>query len=276
MSTTIQLIAAACETLKPYLSSLYGEDTMLACTDKEKFVFVQSGKNMSGTTKPGDPLNPGDAICEALARRAIAYRTISKEVLGFPFKAVAIPIKDENDEVVGVIGIGASLKKQNDILEASQTLSAAMDQISASINDISHGLQGTLTLSEDIAESINLTQKDTKNTDDVISFIRAIAAQTNFLGLNAAIEAARAGEHGRGFSVVAEEIRKLSSSSADSIKKIEETMRKIQHQVQTVSVQVDKENATFHYQATILQEVNGAIEELTATANLLEKMAREF
>lgn len=85
-------------------------------------------------------------------------------------------------------------------------------------------------------------EKDIKNAisaskvvDDVVAMtdvISTIAEQTNLLALNAAIEAARAGENGRGFSVVAEEVRKLAEYSSETAGNIKQVITQVQKAVE--------------------------------------------
>ena len=127
-----------------------------------------------------------------------------------------------------------------------QELSASMEEINGKIERNAKNAENTNKiahkLSEDINESTNQMkemvsaiddiEKASKDISNIIVKIDEIAAQTDLLALNAAIEAARAGEAGKGFAVVAEEVRKLSSQSAEAAK---ETAKLIKLSIQAVA-----------------------------------------
>ena len=115
---------------------------------------------------------------------------------------------------------------------------------------------------------------------DMAEDVGKLARQTNLLSINAAIEAARAGESGRGFAVVASEVRRLSSESGETGRRIGEQVNQFGSQMQLALEQADEQAAQgassiLASEATIrgvVADVDGAVAQLNErTAQLRER-----
>ncbi len=155
-----------------------------------------------------------------------------------------------------------------EIYAALQQAVAAIEQLNASFQELAATSQVTADVAKAAAREVNKTTK-------IVEIIRRVAQQTNLLGLNAAIEAARAGEYGRGFSVVAQEVRKLADESNRSTHDINNMLNAFRIAVDQVMINVEQGNAITQEQAQTIQGIALMLDRLRLVGQKLMDMAEK-
>ena len=154
-----------------------------------------------------------------------------------------------------------SRRNKEEIAIAGNALLRTTEQIT----DMTHKVQNSAQLENEMALRIQQLSSDTKQVKDVLGIIADIADQTNLLALNAAIEAARAGEHGRGFAVVADEVRKLAERTQKSLVEIQSTINVIVQAIIEASEEMNRNSKNMHTLANVSTEAEAEIEKVAQT-----------
>ena len=139
---------------------------------------------------------------------------------------------------------------------------SSMESLMASVTKVGSSFK-------EFASKITALGENVIKINGITELINSIADQTNLLALNAAIEAARAGEAGRGFSVVADEIRKLAEQSKESSENISKLISGISSDTNVIVGSSDMMSTELGTQVTV---INNAIESFKRITNAVEEV----
>ena len=159
--------------------------------------------------------------------------------------------------------------RMNGLYSSIETITTRVGETAERTGEIT-GVQAEITRA---AEN---TREQTENTLKMTELIMNISKQTNLLALNASIEAARAGDAGRGFSVVAEEVRKLADSSQEAVGKIVEALGSMEKAAANIEERIKAINLLLERQAADMKEIDTSVKQAKDISGDIEKLSKSM
>jgi methyl-accepting chemotaxis protein len=114
-----------------------------------------------------------------------------------------------------------------EVARTLQQLSEAAVNIADAASGVANNAAGTKDTANLTAQKIAELSRQTARMTDILDAIREIADRSDLLALNASLEGTRAGESGKGFSLVADEMRRLAERVAQSVKDVKDVVNEV-------------------------------------------------
>lgn len=258
------------------LNDMQLNDVSVGITDREKVIYYRPARTLDLKATVGDSLRPGSAAYRAIHERSRVVIHVESSVYGIAYVAVGTPIWNTDKEIIGSVVISESIDRYEVLKQASRQIGGNVETIASTAEEVSAQIEEIAAASRGLTQTLFQSYSRVKETDQAMGLIRAIAGQTNLLGLNAAIEAARVGDQGRGFGVVAEEIRKLASSSAESITTIGGIINSVQNDSMSARNNMEQIDGMISQIAEAIAQVADSIMGLNDMAKKLSDLADEL
>lgn len=185
---------------------------------------------------------------------------------------------DAEDCLLKMDALSGKILHTSDMISEVESLAENTKQLvqngSSSMEGLIEHSMETSEITDTVNEKVDKLIEHAMQIEEFVTNINDIADQTTLLSLNASIEAARAGEMGRGFTVVAEEIKKLSENSMESAQAIKELVSKIHVMTDDTKTATQKSQAIVKDQQEMVAatkqmflDMNQMIEQLLSNMN---------
>lgn len=220
--------------------------------------------------------NLGENSNALSAIKSLKTRSRDSILDGITCAEINYPLLDNENNIVGTLGMLIPKTNAKKIQEASDSLVSSMMQIGSAAEQLAMSATEITTLQSDLNQNIENVSKVSDDISSIVEFTQQIADETRMLGLNAAIEAARAGEYGRGFGVVADEIRKLSAQSKETAGNIKNLLQEIKNAVEKAVTNSIGTLKSAEEQAAGVEEISASIQELNSFSSQLADIAAEL
>ncbi|KDR93847.1 methyl-accepting chemotaxis sensory transducer with Cache sensor [Peptoclostridium litorale DSM 5388] len=198
------------------------------------------------------------------------------EVTNEQARETEVGVSRADDMGRSVQSVSSSIEDMVEMFKKSNELN---EKGIGTVKKLAQATQETINAETSVNSIINEVEKSSQEIGIIIQTINQIAEQTNLLALNASIEAARAGEAGRGFSVVADEIRKLAEETAQSTGQIKSIVDDIQGKskdavdgMKEATQKVQQQVASVEETEDIFNEISTTIHGLLSNVEQIENL----
>lgn len=161
------------------------------------------------------------------------------------------------------------------VATATHEIESSIAEIAKNAVEVSQAAEKSRIASGESKAAITNLHQSSTGVAQVTKLIASIATQTSVLALNANIEAARAGVHGKGFSVVANEVRKLAEHTASATAEIQTKVDAIGKDIMTATSAIDRISGQTEDLSGLSQQMAAAAEEQhLATREMAQNLER--